>query len=477
MPPDPFVGTVTVASFNISQYETTWGEWKTVRAWASSHGYDIGAIGAGSADTHPVQSVNWYDAVKWCNAKSEMEGLTPVYSANGSIYRTGEFGVSPYSVVTQNAAASGYRLPTEPEWGWAARGGSLTHGYMYSGSNTINDVAWYYENSSGAAVDMANGHGTWPVGQKAANELGLYDMSGNVYEWCWANTMPGYTSYPFVRGGSYFDMAGRSMGCAVTDGMGEDAVTRQSYFGFRAVRSVTTPEMAVEQPSGTALQSNATATAFGASLLAVSSAPRTYTIRNTGAADLTNLALTKNGTNAADFSVSALSVSTIPAGNSTTFTVTFNPSGGRNRTAQLSIASNDSNSPFLINLTGFGLSKDVDTDGDELNDAAEYKMAALGFDWQVSQPALVKALTDNINTAGYYSTTQVHALNIGAPLLTQNPASGLFKLTIAVKKSTDLQTFTSMPLSDPNTFINAQGEIECEFSVPGKAAFFRLESR
>jgi hypothetical protein len=176
--------------------------------------------------------------------------------------------------------------------------------------------------------------------------------------------------------------------------------------------------------------------------------------------------------------VSALSATTLASGNSTTFTVTFTPTAGSGRTAQLSIASNDADeNPFLINLSGFGISSTVDTDGDGLNDAAEYKMSTLGFDWQVAQPTLVSTLADSVNTAGYYSTSQVQALHIGTPLLTQNPTTGLFKLTIAVQKSTNLQTFTSFPLSEQQTFVNGQGEVEYEFSVPDKAAFFRLESR
>lgn len=161
-----------------------------------------------------------------------------------------------------------------------------------------------------------------------------------------------------------------------------------------------------------------------------------------------------------------------------TFTVTFTPLAGGNRTALVSIASNapDQN-PFLINLSGFGIGQTLDSDGDGLNDAAEYKMSALGFDWQVSQPALVSALTNNINDAGYYGLSQIQALNIGTPLLTQNTNTGLFKLTIAVKKSTNLQTWGSFTLDAQKTFINAQGEIEYEFTVPDKAAFFRLESR
>jgi hypothetical protein len=84
------MGTQTVSTFYIGRYEVTWGEWQEVRTWAAANGYDIGSRGAGCAEDHPVHSVAWFDVVKWCNAKSEMEGLTPVYSVSGATYRTGE---------------------------------------------------------------------------------------------------------------------------------------------------------------------------------------------------------------------------------------------------------------------------------------------------------------------------------------------------------------------------------------------------
>ena len=106
-----------VKSFYIARTEVTWLEWKKVRNWASTHGYDIGNLGAGSGNEHPVRDVNWYDCVKWCNAKSEMEGLAPVYTLNGTIYKIGE------SAPKFNIEANGYRLPSEEEWEWAGRGG------------------------------------------------------------------------------------------------------------------------------------------------------------------------------------------------------------------------------------------------------------------------------------------------------------------------------------------------------------------
>lgn len=231
-------GDLSVASFQIGRCEVTWNEWQDVRAWAVTNGYsDLDGIGAGSAGDHPVRNVNWYDVAKWMNARSEREGLSPVYLDQGAVYRTGEV------VPTLDADANGYRLPTEAEWKWAARGGAMSQDYTYSGSNDVNEVAWYFSNSLGAVESLSpSGRGTWPVGSKAANELGIHDMSGNVWEWCEDFAFDQF-SERVGRGGSWRDQADS---CSTVDYADDynapnrddlNATNRYNFFGFRVVRN------------------------------------------------------------------------------------------------------------------------------------------------------------------------------------------------------------------------------------------------
>jgi formylglycine-generating enzyme required for sulfatase activity/alpha-tubulin suppressor-like RCC1 family protein len=224
--------TVTVSPFYIQQTETTKAQWEEVTAWAVNNGYTDLAVGAGKAANHPVHSVSWWDAVKWCNARSEREGLTPVYTVGGVVMRTGT------TLPDVNWSANGYRLPTEAEWEKAARGGVSGKRFPW-GTDTISHAQANLWNGGGEtyATGTTGLHPSYtaggtpytsPVGSFAANGYGLYDMAGNVWEWCWDwyvgsyyTTSNGTTdprgpasgSYRVFRGGSWYSFA-RHARCA-----------------------------------------------------------------------------------------------------------------------------------------------------------------------------------------------------------------------------------------------------------------------
>jgi formylglycine-generating enzyme required for sulfatase activity len=218
---------VTVKSFYMGKYEVTQKEWREIMGATVAQQRDMTDKGiplSGEGDNYPMYYVSWNEAIEYCNKRSLKEGLTPAYRGSGNN-------------ITCDFNATGYRLPTEAEWEYAARGGNQDYlTYEYSGGNSADAVAWYGNNS---------GNRTHPVGIKQPNSLGLYDMSGNVWEWCW-DWFGGYSSgsqtnpmgassgtYRVARGGSWGNDAADVRSAYRSNNTPSH---RYSILGFRLVR-------------------------------------------------------------------------------------------------------------------------------------------------------------------------------------------------------------------------------------------------
>lgn len=184
----------------------------------------------------PVEYVSWYDAIVFCNRLSMMHGLTPVYSVNG-ITDPEKWGYTPHKrkiidvKVKQRLSATGYRLPTVDEWIHAAKGGQE---YRYAGSNSGDEAGWYGDNSCDS---------THPVGEKKPNGYGLYDMSGNVKEWCWdtfGESFDIFREYKYALGGCYYSS---DYDCSLPSYDCEKSCNLDIGLGFRVVRLLSRDEL------------------------------------------------------------------------------------------------------------------------------------------------------------------------------------------------------------------------------------------
>ena len=272
--------TVTLSDFYMGKHEVTQEEYASVMAGqtvtvgetkytletnpsyctADSTSYTL--FSGEVQEKRPVEGVTWYDAVWYCNALSEKKGLTKAYNIEVTTVNSKHITAA---TVTLNKNATGYRLPTEAEWEYAARGGDPTKEdweYMFSGADTAKDVSysssknsgldsvgWYcYNNITGVTGDSdvtntKEGKGTHEVGKKKANRLGLYDMSGNVWEWCYDRSDTITTTTPadgatsgssrVLRGGSWYYYANSASVCYRRS---SSPSLRYDVLGFRVVR-------------------------------------------------------------------------------------------------------------------------------------------------------------------------------------------------------------------------------------------------
>lgn len=254
------VHAVQVDAFYADRFEVTKGLWDAVAQWATNHGYNFDSPAVATATNLPVQQVSWYDAVKWCNARSEKEGLPPAYFTDNTwttVYRTGQLDLAQADV---RWVGAGYRLPTEAEWEKAARGG--LDGMRFPWGNTIRESQANYWSTLLESFDVNGTSGpnpaapqfpnTTPVGSFPPTGYGLYDMVGNTWVWCWDYYDDNWYSNPFAsvantrgptsaswggdrvyRGGSGVDNAWK---CRVANRADAPPRFAMGHFGFRVVK-------------------------------------------------------------------------------------------------------------------------------------------------------------------------------------------------------------------------------------------------
>lgn len=424
-------------------------------------GEGAGSIPAAHVSTHyAALNGNQWAGSAWCGAWVEVTGpsgtalvqivdLAPEYAAGWL-----DLGPVPFQEIT--GATDGlypisWRLVSAPGTPGPVRfysEGSNPFYLKLQAVNLVNPVASMEIFSGGAYVAMA----------RTADNHFVHSPGSAIPE-------------PFtVRLTDIFGNAVVSTGLTVTG-------TAAGQNGSGNFPPVAEEDVVVEQPAGSEVADGGTRD-FGFSVDGAK-ATRVFTLRNAGAVQLNDIAVTRSGTDAAHFTVTAAPPATLPAGGSATFTVEFVSSSPGLRSAVLHVASSSAVpalASYDITVTGRGLSTATDGDGDGLNDGAEGLLAALGFDWQVAQPALVATYYAHANSAGLYTDSQVQALHLDTPLLRRNPLTGRFTLKLRLRKASDLVKFEDFAFVPADLEVNPAGELEFDFSLFENAAFLKVET-
>jgi formylglycine-generating enzyme required for sulfatase activity len=502
-----------------------------VSLWNSNMATDLNVAGisrsgAGTAEqpfvytptngssNRPIAYVSWLDAARFANwlhngATNGASTETGAYTLNGAT--NGAFSPNPDAL---------WYIPTLNEWFKAAfyKSGSTNAGYWMhptqsdsqpgniigSATNQANYRTWSGYSVTQNATISTNQNYLTDVGafSGSPSAYGTFDQGGNLREWVFFQDGWGWDDANSQTSGSagadwnwYFGFISY-----VTNSIPVEPTDEDQTLGFRVAAvhpSRLRPSIVVEQPVGVQISNDMPAESFGSILVGASSTNRIFTIRNAGIQPLELFQIAKSGLNTNEFLLTPPTTNSLAAGESTTLMVQFTPTLGGSNSAKISIESSDTNnSPFAINLSGFGLGEDLDSDGDGLNDAAEFSMSQLGFDWQTAQEELVEALYQNVGKAGVYTPEQYEANRVaaiaqGRAEVTNNPAAYNLYTTNSimdlrlngamVQKQGETATVVFQPQTTMDLatqpFTDSGPAITNTISMPGDKGFLRIQAK
>ena len=512
---------VTQAPSSRMDLHSTWsadGSWVAFTELSGDRGRIMTMRADGSARTNLTADGAYYDLVPSISPDGSRIAYTSDRSGHYEVYTIAADGTDERRITTSPSSVTFVGPKYSPDGTKllvAMRESSTnTHQDLYilnadgtgtpqrltTGVNNAEGRAWSPDGTRIVFNDMVNGVGQIFVIN--ANGTGLTQIATNS-----ASTPPfnpgGF--FPTMRGdvtpawspdGGWIAFASDRTGnfevhIVRPDGSSLSQVTyttnQELSLGWRPL-----PGLTLETAGYPVLTSQAT-NVFPATRSGSAAAARVYTLRNSGSTILSNIVVTSAGAGSPHFLLTAPATQSLAPGQTTTFSAVFSPSSPGEKTAQLSIASSATHqSPFLVNISGLGLGENADTDGDGLNDAAEFSMSALGFDWQSNQPALVTALYGNANSAQLFTLSQFNGNRtagqqdvIASPMVfglyDSNSIMDLRMDGLMLQKQGTDVTVSFQPQTTTNlstqAFTNNGTPINKTITMPGDKGFLRIQAR